>query len=94
VLLGFSAHPDPAARASRAGSRLEPAIGSADLAEIDDLVGILIGAGAQAGALQTAASLGVWSLVGCTVAPGFAFAGFEMAPPGWQPTARRVGSPS
>ncbi len=47
-----------------------------------------------ADAWQTAASLGAWSLVGCTVAPGFAFAGFEMAPPGWQPTARRAGSPS
>ncbi len=27
-----------------------------------------------------------WSLVGCTVAPGFDFAGFELAPPGWQPS--------
>jgi predicted cupin superfamily sugar epimerase len=24
-------------------------------------------------------------LVGCTVAPGFDFAGFELAPPGWEP---------
>lgn len=29
---------------------------------------------------QTAASLGAWSLVGCTVAPGFEFAKFELAP--------------
>jgi uncharacterized protein len=36
-------------------------------------------------AWQSAASLGAWSLVGCTVAPGFAFAGFELAPPGWEP---------
>jgi len=36
-------------------------------------------------AWQAAESLGDWSLVGCTVAPGFSFAGFEMAPPGWQP---------
>ncbi|GAB5378390.1 MAG: cupin domain-containing protein [Acuticoccus sp.] len=34
---------------------------------------------------QTARSLGEWTLVGCTVAPAFEFAGFEMAPPGWQP---------
>lgn len=34
---------------------------------------------------QQAESLGPWTLVGCTVAPGFAFAGFEMAPPGWTP---------
>lgn len=37
---------------------------------------------------QTATSLGAWTLVGCTVAPGFDFAGFEMAPPGWRPTPR------
>jgi predicted cupin superfamily sugar epimerase len=34
---------------------------------------------------QAAESLGDWSLVGCTVAPGFEFTGFEMAPPGWEP---------
>jgi predicted cupin superfamily sugar epimerase len=34
---------------------------------------------------QSARSLGAWTLVGCTVAPGFQFAGFEMAPPGWAP---------
>jgi uncharacterized protein len=34
---------------------------------------------------QQAQSMGDWTLVGCTVAPGFDFAGFEMAPPGWQP---------
>ena len=27
----------------------------------------------------------LWSLVGCTVAPGFRFSGFELAPPGWRP---------
>lgn len=37
---------------------------------------------------QTAASHGAWTLVGCTVAPGFTFAGFEMAPPGWRPLPR------
>jgi uncharacterized protein len=37
---------------------------------------------------QTATSLGAWTLVGCTVAPGFDFAGFELAPPGWRPTPR------
>ena len=26
-----------------------------------------------------------WSLVACVVVPGFEFAGFEMAPPGWAP---------
>ena len=34
---------------------------------------------------QSARSLGAWTLVGCTVSPAFEFAGFEMAPDGWQP---------
>ena len=34
---------------------------------------------------QSAVSLGAWSLVGCTVAPGFLFSGFEMAPPDFAP---------
>ena len=38
-----------------------------------------------AGAWQTARSLGDWTLVGCTVAPGFDFSRFELAPPGWAP---------
>lgn len=42
-----------------------------------------------AGAWQSATSLGAWTLVGCTVAPGFDFAGFEMAPPDWRPMPRR-----
>ena len=37
---------------------------------------------APAGAWQRARSLGAWTLVGCTVAPGFEFAGFELAAPG------------
>ena len=37
---------------------------------------------------QAAASLGDWTLVGCTVAPGFSFAGFEMAAPDWSPGRR------
>lgn len=34
---------------------------------------------------QAAASLGSWTLVGCTVSPGFDFDGFELAPPDWSP---------
>lgn len=34
---------------------------------------------------QTAESLGAWTLVGCSVAPGFQFEGFEMAPEDWRP---------
>lgn len=38
-----------------------------------------------AGWWQCAEPLGDWSLVGCTVAPGFSFDAFEMAPPDWRP---------
>jgi uncharacterized protein len=38
-----------------------------------------------AGVWQAAESLGEWTLVGCTVAPAFDFAAFELAPPGWRP---------
>jgi uncharacterized protein len=34
---------------------------------------------------QSARSLGAWTLVGCTVAPSFEFASFEMAAPDWEP---------
>jgi predicted cupin superfamily sugar epimerase len=43
-----------------------------------------------AGGWQAAASLGDWTLVGCTVAPGFEFAGFELAPKGWSPGNRQA----
>lgn len=36
-------------------------------------------------AWQSARSTGDWTLVGCTVAPGFQFSGFELAPPDWMP---------
>lgn len=34
---------------------------------------------------QRARSLGAWTLVGCTVAPGFDFAGFTLAAPDFSP---------
>jgi predicted cupin superfamily sugar epimerase len=37
------------------------------------------------GAWQAAAPLGAWTLVGCIVAPAFDYAGFELAPDGWEP---------
>ena len=40
-----------------------------------------------ANAWQAAESKGDWTLVGCTVAPGFEFAKFEMAPKGWEPSS-------
>lgn len=41
-----------------------------------------------AGWWQAATSLGAYTLVGCTVAPGFEFEGFELAPPDWRPMPR------
>lgn len=43
-----------------------------------------------AGAWQSARSTGPWTLVGCTVGPAFDFAGFELAPRGWEPGAWAV----
>src|SRR4051794_36885173 len=36
-------------------------------------------------AWQAAESRGEWTLISCVVAPGFEFAGFEMAAEGWEP---------
>ncbi len=38
-----------------------------------------------AGDWQSASATGAWTLVGCTVSPGFRFEGFELADPGWEP---------
>lgn len=37
-------------------------------------------------AWQAAETTDDWTLVGCTVAPGFDFAKFELAPPDWSPS--------
>ena len=37
------------------------------------------------GVWQAARSLGAWTLIGATVAPGFLFEKFELAPPDWEP---------
>lgn len=39
----------------------------------------------EAGEWQAAVADGGWALVSCVVSPGFDFAGFELAPPGWHP---------
>lgn len=57
----------------------------------DKVLGPDLGAGQRPqvviprGQWQAAESLGEWTLVGCTVAPGFDFAHFEMAAEGWKP---------
>ena len=65
------------------------------IADDDGMRNIKLGADIAAGevpqaivpahAWQAATSIGDWTLVGCTVAPGFEFANFELAPKGWQP---------
>ncbi|MET0547102.1 MAG: cupin domain-containing protein [Caulobacterales bacterium] len=54
----------------------------ADLAKGERPQGIV-----PTGAWQAAKSLGAYTLVGCTVAPGFRFEGFELAPPDFDPSA-------
>lgn len=39
---------------------------------------------------QAAHSLGEWTLVSCTVAPGFEYAGFELAPQDWAPAGASI----
>jgi len=51
----------------------------------DVLAGEVPQAIVPARAWQAAESTGDWTLVGCTVAPGFEFAGFELAPKDWEP---------
>mgnify|MGYP006280291423 CR=1 FL=1 len=43
---------------------------------------------------QTATSMGAWTLAGCTVAPGFSFDRFELAPEDWRPVPRPSGGQS
>lgn len=68
-----------------------------DIAQGESRECIILGADLAAGqrpqglvpvqAWQAAESLGDWTLVGCTVAPGFEFEGFELAPEGWEPSS-------
>ena len=52
----------------------------------DPAAGEVLQAVVPAGCWQDAAPLGRdWVLAGCVVAPAFGFAGFEMAPAGWNP---------
>ena len=50
----------------------------------DVLGGEVVQALVPAGWWQAARSTGAWTLVSCTVSPGFRFEGFELAPPGWE----------
>ena len=60
-------------------------------AETHHLLGIDLAAGERPqlivppGWWQAAETIGDWTLVSCTVAPGFLFENFELAAPGWKP---------
>ena len=74
-----------------AGAPLALSMSEEDDTVVEQVLGTELDAGERpqvvvpAGWWQSARSLGEWTLVGCTVAPGFEFAAFEMAEPGWQP---------
>lgn len=74
-----------------AGAALELTKSSGQGERVREVLGIDLAAGQRpqivipTGVWQTAKSMGEWTLVGCTVAPGFKFSGFEMAPAGWEP---------
>ena len=67
---------------SRDGGRAETAVLGPDLIS-GARPQIVIGAEVW----QSARTFGEFTLVGCTVSPGFEFSGFVMAEPGWQPGA-------
>ena len=72
-----------------AGATLRISLWSDGTAQSERLLGM--GADAEphvvvpANCWQSAVTLGAWTLAGCTVAPAFEFAGFELAPQGWRP---------
>jgi hypothetical protein len=51
----------------------------------DPLAGDELQAVVRPGEWQAAQAADRWALVACVVAPAFEFAGFELAPPGWEP---------
>ncbi len=79
--------------AYHAGAPLLLTIAEPGGAVVDHRLGADLAAGQRPQAVvppfawQSARSLGAWTLVGCAVAPGFRFSGFEMAPAGWAPDA-------
>ncbi|NGO65516.1 cupin domain-containing protein [Rhizobium daejeonense] len=69
-----------ALRSSPDGDAVETIVLGPDLAKGERPQAII-----PAGGWQAAESLGAFTLVGCTVAPGFEYSSFEMASPDWKP---------
>jgi uncharacterized protein len=65
---------------ARPGGRIETVMLGSDLVAGDRPQAVV-----PARTWQAAQSLGDWTLCGCTVAPGFDFKGFELAPAHWAP---------
>lgn len=77
-----------------AGAPLRLSIAATDDdAPVEHVLGVDLESGERpqvvvpAGAWQAAVSSGAFTLVSCTVSPGFEFAGFELAAPDWAPGA-------
>ncbi len=76
-----------------AGAPLTLEIAEADGTTLAHTLGVDLGVGESPQAVvpkdawQRASSRGAWTLVSCTVAPGFMFEGFELAPDGFSPEA-------
>ena len=75
-----------------AGAPLRLALASSEIGPVTEtILGSNLSQGQRpqavvpAGHWQQAESLGAWSLVGCTVAPGFTFDGFRLGPEGFEP---------
>lgn len=74
-----------------AGAPLALSVSGPERAAVTHVLGADLAGGARPQAVvprghwQSARSLGAWTLVGCTVAPGFELSGFELAPEGWTP---------
>lgn len=76
-------HAGAPVRLSIAATGEEPAVDhiiGGDLSQGAAMQGIV-----PTGHWQAAEPIGGWALVSCTVTPGFDFAGFILAPPGWEP---------
>jgi predicted cupin superfamily sugar epimerase len=77
-----------------AGAPLALSMAPPDGSAVDFLLGVDLAAGERPQAVvppgywQSAKSLGSWTLVGCTVAPGFLFEKFVLAPEGFAPPRR------
>lgn len=74
-----------------AGAPLRLSISADGRTAVDRTLGLDLAGGARPQLVVprrhwfAAESLGDYTLVSCTVAPGFDFAGFELAPAGWTP---------